>query len=294
MIDEASGLEVEDIKDLSSTRSSGAVTLNKIVKGEARARTRLLWFSNPCNGRNLSDFYWKGFGAFQEFIPVMEDQARFDLVVSAAREDVDVLGDFDYDTPVRTAPWKALFSLAWSIASDDIKITAEAKQAVRACARELNEKLGGGPLIVGVAVHEKLLRLACAFAVASGAYDPITGWLQVDAKYVQWAKEFLWVTLNKPSMAYGDYIREFKRAQAKRADNMQFIRTLIAVNPAIKALLTASSFKGFQFQEILGMSKDESSKIMSDLITRGLLRPGPSASYIPDKLLMEVAKQMDL
>ena len=42
MIDEASGLEVEDIKDLSSTRSSGAVTLNKIVKGEARARTRLL------------------------------------------------------------------------------------------------------------------------------------------------------------------------------------------------------------------------------------------------------------
>ena len=75
---------------------------------------------------------------------------------------------------------------------------------------------------------------------------------------------------------------------------MQFIRTLIAVNPAIKALLTASSFKGFQFQEILGMSKDESSKIMSDLITRGLLRPGPSASYIPDKLLMEVAKQMDL
>ena len=110
MIDEASGLEVEDIKDLSSTRSSGAVTLNKIVKGEARARTRLLWFSNPRNGRNLSDFYWKGFGAFQEFIPVMEDQARFDLVISAAREDVDVLGDFDYDTPVQVGPWRALFS----------------------------------------------------------------------------------------------------------------------------------------------------------------------------------------
>ena len=294
MIDEASGLEVEDIKDLSSTRSSGAVTLNKIVKGEARARTRLLWFSNPRNGRNLSDFYWKGFGAFQEFIPVMEDQARFDLVISAAREDVDVLGDFDYDTPVQVGPWRALFSLAWSIEADDIKITSEAKAEVRACAKDLNAKLGGGSLIVGVAVHEKLLRLACAFAIASGSYDPVTGWLQVDARYVRWAEEFLEVTLNKPSMAYGDYIREFKRAQAKRADNMQFIRTLIAVNPAIKALLTASSFKGFQFQEILGMSKDESSKIMSDLITRGLLRPGPSASYIPDKLLMEVAKQMDL
>ena len=60
IIDEASGLDVDDIKDLSSTRSSGAVTLNKIVKGEARARTRLIWLSIPRSGRNLSDFYWKG------------------------------------------------------------------------------------------------------------------------------------------------------------------------------------------------------------------------------------------
>ena len=32
IIDEASGLDIDDVKDLSSTRSSGAVTMNKIVK----------------------------------------------------------------------------------------------------------------------------------------------------------------------------------------------------------------------------------------------------------------------
>lgn len=294
MIDEASGLEVEDIKDLSSTRSSGAVTLNKIVKGEARARTRLLWFSNPRSGRNLSDFYWKGFGAFQEFIPVVEDQARFDLVLSAAREDIDVLEGIDAETHVSLGPWQALFSLAWSLPAEDIRISKEVRQVVRDIAKSLNEELGGGSLIVGVAVHEKLLRLSCAFAVACGSWDVTTGYLEVTAKHVVFAKEFLEWTLNKPSMGYGDYIREFKRAQAKRADNMSFVRTLVAVHPAIKALLTATSFKGYQFQEILGIDKNDSSKIMSDLITRGLLRPGAGASYVPDKLLMEIAKQMEV
>ena len=294
MIDEASGLEVDDIKDLSSTRSSGAVTLNKIVRGEARARTRLLWFSNPRSGRNLSDFYWKGFGAFQEFIPVMEDQARFDLVLSAAREDIDVLNGIDAETHVHLAPWQALFSLAWSIPADDIRIAKDVKLAVRETAKSLNEDLGGGSLIVGVAVHEKILRLSCAFAVACGSYDVATGFLEVTEKHVRFAKEFLEITLNKSSLGYGDYIREFKRAQAKRADNMNFVRTLIAVHPAIKALLTATSFKGYQFQEILGIDKNDSSKIMSDLITRGLLRPGSGASYVPDKLLMEIAKQMEV
>lgn len=293
-IDEASGLEVEDIKDLSSTRSSGAVTLNKIVKGEARARTRLLWFSNPRSGRNLSDFYWKGFGAFQEFIPVAEDQARFDIVLSAAREDIDVLDGIDVEGHVNYNTWRTLFSTAWGIPADDIKVSTEVKQAVRAAARELNEELGGGSLIVGVAVHEKILRLTCAFAVLCGAYDVVNRKLILDVKHVQFAQQYLSWTLNKPSLGYGDYIREFKRARAKRNENMAFIRSLIAVHPAIKSLLTASSFKGYQFQEILGMDKTESSKVLSQLITKGLLRPGSGASYVPDRLLMEIAKQMEV
>ena len=294
IIDEASGLDVDDIKDLSSTRSSGAVTLNKIVKGEARARTRLLWFSNPRSGRNLSDFYWKGYGAFQEFIPVAEDQARYDLVLTAAREDVEILEGIDSETQPQVEAWRSLFRAAWNITADGIKITNEVKQAVRDAAKTLNEDLGGGTLVVGVAVHEKLLRLSCAFGMLCGAFDLVNQRLTLEPKHVQFALQFLSWTLNKPSLSYGDYIREFKRAKAKRAENMNFVRSLIAVHPAIKSLLTASSFKGYQFQEILGIDKIESSKIMSDLITKGLLRPGAGASYIPDRLLMEIAKQMEV
>lgn len=292
VIDEASGLEVDDIKNLSSTRSSGAVTINKVVKGEARARTRLVWLSNPRRGCNLEDFYWKGYGAFQEFIPVAEDQARFDLVLTAAREDIDHLDGIDSEVQPNIDSWRNLICWAWTVSADQIVFPAGFRKLVRESANRLNDKYGGGPLVVGVAVHEKLLRMTCAFAVLCGAID--NGQLIVEERHLQFAEQFLCATLEKPSFGYNDYIREFKRAQQRKSENVKFIRTLVAANPALKVLLSSSGFKGFQFQEILGMDRMESSKIMSDLITRGLLRPTANATYVPDKMLMDIAKQMDI
>lgn len=292
IIDEASGLDVDDIKDLSSTRSSGAVTLNKIVKGEARARTRLVWLSNPRSGKNLSDFYWKGYGAFQEFIPVVEDQARYDLVLTAAREDIEVLEGIDDEEHPDLDLWRNLFNVAWGITSDEIIFPKDFKVQIRNTSKQLNEEYGGGPLVVGVAVHEKLLRLSCAFAVLCGSIKDNK--LYVQPKHLKYADEFFRFTLEKASLGYNDYIREFKRSQKKRSENVEYIKAIITLHPALKTLLSSSGFKGYQFQEILGMDRLESSKIMSDLITRGLLRPTSGASYIPDKLLMEIAKQQEV
>lgn len=292
IIDEASGLEIDDVKNLSSTRSSGAVTLNKIVKGEARARTRLVWLSNPRSGRNLSDFYWKGYGAFQEFIPVVEDQARYDLVLTAAREDVDILNGIDSEVQPNIDAWNNLFSYAWTVDSANIIFPKDFKITMREVAKELNERYGGGPLVVGVAVHEKLLRLTCALAVLCG--DIYDGKLKVNEKHLKFAVEFLSMTLEKPSFGYSDYIKEFKRAQTRKTENINFVRGLLTMYPAMRVLLSSSCFKGFQFQEILGIDRIDSSKILSDLITRGLIRPSSGASYVPDKVLMEIAKQVEV
>lgn len=292
IIDEASGLEVDDIKNLSSTRSSGAVTLNKIIKGEARARTRLLWLSNPRSGRNIADFYWKGFGAFQEFIPVAEDQARYDLLLTAAREDIEILEGIDTETKPDIEMWCNLFSVAWNISSEDIIFPANFKKVVRDYCKDLNDKYGGGPLVLGVAVHEKVLRLTCSFAILCGSiYD---GKLKVEEKHLRFASEFLSWTLEKESLGYADYVGEFQRAQKKKTENVEYIRSLLTLHPALRSLLSSSKFKGFQFSEILGIDRADSAKIMSDLITRGLLRPTAGAYYVPDKILMEIAKQMEV
>ena len=291
-IDEASGLSVDDIKDLSSTRSSGAVTLNKIVKGEARARTRLVWLSNPRSGRNVAEFYWKGFGAFQEYIPVVEDQARYDLVLTAAREDIDVLDGIEATSMPQTALWRALFSVAWNLTADQIKFTKDFKQAMRDVSHKLNDDYGGGPLVVGVAVHEKLLRLSCAMAILCG--DVYDGNLQVTTKHLDWAQQWLRYTLEKPSLSYGAYVREKRRAEQKKQENINWIKAQLELHPALKSLLTASSFKGYQITEILGIDRTDASKLLSELLGRGLVKTGRSSSYIPDKLLLDVARQEEV
>ena len=60
----------------------------------------------PRSGRNVSDFYWKGYGAFQEYIPVVEDQARYDIVLTAAREDIEILEGIDSEVQPDVESWK--------------------------------------------------------------------------------------------------------------------------------------------------------------------------------------------
>lgn len=291
-IDEASGLEIDDIKNLSSTRSSGAVTMNKIIKGEARARTRLVWLSNPRSGKNVDEFYWKGFGAFQEYIPVVEDQARYDLVLTAAREDIEVLDGIESTMLPSTSKWKQLFNAAWNLRSDQITFSHDFKSKMKEVAHKLNDDYGGGPLVVGVAVHEKLLRLSCAMAVLCG--DVYDSTLRVDCKHLEWADKWLRMTLEKPSLAYGSYVREKRKAEQKKKENTTWIKAQLELHPALKALLTASSFKGQQINEVLGIDRSDASKILSELLSRGLVKASRGGAYIPDKLLLDVARQEDL
>lgn len=291
VIDEASGLEVEDIKELSATRSSGAVTINKIAKGEARARTRLIWLSNPRSGRNIEDFYWKGYGAFMEYIPVVEDQARFDLVLSAAREDVGALKELRRE-PLDEAKYRNLFSFSWTVDRDSIKISNETVDEINTVVKELTDKYEGGPLVVGVAVHEKLLRLSCAFAVISGSISNNN--LIVLPRHVRFAQEFLSSTLDKKSLDYKSFIDESKKAQREKAKNVDFVRGLVSMYPAIKILLSAQRFRGNQVSEILGIDRTEASKIISELLTRGLMKISYNGTYQSDKTLVDITRQMEV
>ena len=146
--------------------------------------------------------------------------------------------------------------------------------------------------MVGVAVHEKLLRLSCAFATLCGSI--VNGRLIVQPQHVLFAQEFLEDTLNKPTMDYKSYIEESKRASRERARNVDFVKTLVTQYPAIRVLLSAQRFKGSQVQEILGVDRTEASKIISELLTRGLMKIGYNGAYQSDKILIDIARQMEV
>ena len=293
VIDEASGLEVNDIKNLSSTRSSGAVTLNKIVKGEARARTRLLWMSNPRSGRNLNEFFYQGFGAFQEFIPVAEDQSRFDIVISAAREDVEfsVIDNRRTHEP-NYKKWQGLFRYAWTLNSKDIQFDEGANDALLRAVKDLNEEYGGGTMIIGVAVHEKLLRLACAFAVLTVSVEHYAT-LVVKPVHIKMACDFIKSTLAKKTFGYNVYIQEVKDRREQKIKNIEYMRSTLRVYPAFKILLSAPNFKGSQVAEVLGMEKMECSTILSRMLVSGLIKPASNSSYAPSDVLIEIMKEIE-
>lgn len=294
VVDEASGLDISDIKELSATRSSGAVTINKIAKGEARARTRLIWLSNPRSGRNIDEFYWKAYGAFQEFIPVAEDQARYDMVISAAHNDVNINDFKETKEPENMSNiihmLRSLVSFAWSTLSENITISEESRQAVQASARALDADFSGGPLVVGVAVHEKILRLSCACAILRGNIENHK--VILTPEIIKDAEEFLRATLAKDSFDYTGYIKESKRAQQEKVQNIAFIKTQMSLYPALRVLLASNQFRGLQIREVLGIDQYESSKMLSELLRRGLVKLTSSGAYAPDKLLIEITKQI--
>ena len=110
-----------------------------------------------------------------------------------------MLDGIDSTTMPQTAMWRALFSAAWNLTADQIKFSSDFKATMREVAHKLNDDYGGGPLVVGVAVHEKLLRLSCAMAVLCG--DVYEGNLQVTSKHLDWAQQWLRYTLEKPSLS---------------------------------------------------------------------------------------------
>jgi predicted transcriptional regulator len=95
-------------------------------------------------------------------------------------------------------------------------------------------------------------------------------------------------------MGYGEYVTELKRARETRTKNIEFVRALITLHPAIRAILTARTFRGFQFSEVLGIDRTEAAKILSELITRGLVTMTSQAAYKTESILNEIARQMSI
>jgi hypothetical protein len=47
-------------------------------------------------------------------------------------------------------------------------------------------------------------------------------------------------------------------------------------------------------REILGLSAEESSKLLSELLTRGLMKMSYQGTYQPDKVLVDITRQMEV
>lgn len=291
VIDEATGLSVEDITQMSSVRSGCVATINKVVRGEARARTRLFWIANPRSGKNINEYFWKGFGAFQEFIPVNEDQARYDLVIGASRDDIDTLQDINMkvlDDSIITK-YRNLINFAWNISVENIK--GFDYQYLHQITNELCEKYRGGTLLIKEAAYEKILRVAAALAVLTGSVEKDK--LVLSNKMLEWSKNYLEYIFTRTSIDYSYYVSKVQEEERLMKQNTDFAISICSQYPALKVLLNNTKFRGTQMAEVLGMDRDGVSKLLSQMLLKGLIKMTTGGLYTPSVNLINIIRKLN-
>ena len=87
IIDEASGMDEKFFGQLSSIRSSGVATIDKIASQRTEAKTRILWLSNPRGGLTVGQ-YSSGISVIQTLCKSPEDIARWDMAIIVAKDDI--------------------------------------------------------------------------------------------------------------------------------------------------------------------------------------------------------------
>lgn len=291
VIDEATGLTVDDITQMSSVRSGCVATINKVVRGEARARTRLFWIANPRSGKNINEYYWKGFGAFQEFIPVNEDQARYDILVGASRDDIDTLQNIDAAVMTQDMinKYRNLINFAWNIDVKDI-ILKDYSHLYNVTTK-LCELYRGGTLLIKEAAYEKILRVAAALSILTGSIE--NGKLIISNKMLDWAIEYLDYIFKRPSIDYAYYVSTIQEEERRVAENTAYATALCTQYPALRVLLNNPKFRGAQMQEVLGIDRDEVSKLLSQMLLKGLIKMSTGGLYSPSVSLINIIRKLN-
>lgn len=214
VIEELSGLKVEEIANMSDVRSSGIARLDKGgLSAETTARTRLLALSNvrPV-AKNLAG-YLSGVRAVQELVGHGEDIARFDLISTLVDREVsnEVInrpftkkGD---ENAIPSELWQRLCQFIWALKPQQIKITTDAYYACLEETKRLAEIYHPAiPVFKGGSGRYKLARIAAAIACAQFSWNGKSILVLEDHVYA--ASRFLQLLYNKPSFGYSEWSRQ--------------------------------------------------------------------------------------
>jgi hypothetical protein len=278
VLDEVSGMaEKNIIEQMSQVRSSGIAQITKIANESTSARTRLIWISNPVGGKFLGENRLGGVGAMLTVVPNMEDIARFDFVMAAARGDVssiDINADNRPGNPrYASADCELLVKWAWSLGRDNIRIGDRAIAAASAHAIQMGERYTPSPpLVQAENVRFKILRIATAMAARTFSVGR-SGHLLVSKAHVDDAVKFLDAIYAQDSLGYGRISQEEIERALNSEDHLENARLMMKKYPEVFRTLFMNSggdFRARDFEEFEGMEKPIVAGIVSSLHQWGL------------------------
>lgn len=287
VIDEASGLSVDDIAKMSGIRSSGIAEITKIQTERTTARTRLIWLSNPRSGNPMSS-YSHGIQAVAELIGKAEDISRFDFVVSAAKDEVPMslinrmIDEDQLPQHVYTSDLcKQLVLWAWSRKPEDVEFDRDAVQLTLKYASDMGNRYSSQiPLVEGANQRIKLARMAVAVACRVFSTDETGQKVIVQAQHVQFAYDYLNQLYSKPSLNYRGYSAgEYLDAQAA-IKNRQHVLAFLEASPGVSEICARQDFIWTRtLEEQLNIDRTAAAELISQLAKWRMITDTGSRGY---------------
>jgi 5S rRNA maturation endonuclease (ribonuclease M5) len=302
ILDEVSGIKDKGIMEqMSAVRSSGRAQITKVVSQETNARTRLIWISNPADGRPLSSMSRGAIDAIEGLVPNPEDIARFDFAMAAASADVNA-DSINSEAPpsvkhrYNRRRCSTLVNWAWSRKADQVLWEPGAEAFVLQSAMSLGARyIEEPPLVQAANVRIKLARLAVAVAARLFS-SPDGEQLLVTKEHVKCAVQVLDMLYGVATFGYAEYSRE-EIANRKQAEkNKRSVRRWLAghesVAKALFQVMADTHFRVRDFEEFGALGRDQSQDALGELLKMRMVRRRSRGYIVLQPELIDVLKKL--
>jgi hypothetical protein len=303
ILDEASGLAGKNIiEQMSAIRSMGKAQITKMGGQETSARTRLIWISNPVDGRTLEEMPHGAIDSFKALLNNPEDVARFDFAMAAASGDVQssIINSRTHEKVPHIHTQEAcqtLVTWVWSRKAEDIVISKDVEEYIFERAAVIGEQYEPDPpLIQKQNFRVKLARMAVAVAARVFSTDENGQKVIVGREHVDSALRLLDVIYGMDSFGYKDYSQRsiLTRRMAERNYHAakNFIMSNDRVWDTLKHVFQDTSFKHRDFRDFGGMVDEQASEAVNELLGFGMIKRLSKGSMKMQPPLVALVKEL--
>lgn len=284
-VDELSGMSEDDLAKMSDVRSSGIAKATGVVTAETTSRTRMIFISNPRNGRQLKAENY-GVSAVLKLFGKAEDVRRLDFAVAVAsgEVDADIVNKSVADMPAlqhrfTSDKCKLRVMWAWSRRPENIVFTDEAVQTILETASKMGRTYSSRiPLVEPADQRLKIARLAVAAAACVYSTDDGTNVI-VKPEHVEFVVDYLMSIYNSRSLGYDRFSAdEFENSDTTDAA-MQRLRVQFASIPfvshepaeIVRALYQLPFFGRDTIEDATGLDRDELKNLLQFLLSSSII-----------------------
>jgi hypothetical protein len=280
-MDEISGLHPEVFKQLTGLRSQRKAVIAKIRKGEAPAKTRLLWVGNPRVGddkrsRSLYD-YATGVDVCLDLFPADEDISRFDFIVLVPEpaEYISPLNDDGTLPEEKQAPdeLKQLIRWTWSRNKDQVYFEPYVQKYIEHVAIDLEKDFGSSIKIIGVEGVKKIARIAVAVAACCFSCSEDGETVIVTKAHVDWVRDWLISLYDNDIFRLKQFVDNQRKFNTTTPEIITQVAGFVKKYPMIiRMLLEQPNCPHYNLKASGGVGDDEYRHIMTNLFTLGCIQ----------------------